>query len=119
MVVQKTLDNLKERPKDEKTAVATGISVVVVAILLIGWGFWFVSNLKRGGEFNTFIGSTQEQYLPQHLQGANEKLQDLLQPTTDSLRELRDRAVNVDVQQPLDGGTQTNENLFESPENSL
>ncbi len=45
MVVQKTLDNLKERPKEDKQAVALGAAGTVVLILLIGWAFLFFRSL--------------------------------------------------------------------------
>ena len=37
MVVQSTLNNLKEKPHDEKKAVASSIAIGVVILLLVGW----------------------------------------------------------------------------------
>ncbi len=105
MVVQKTIDNLKERPKDEKTAVAGGIAVVVVAVLLFAWGLWFVSNLKRGGEFNTFVGGKQDIFMNDAIRGAQKLLQDNNQPASEQMRELRDASVEVTpVEAPVDTG---------------
>lgn len=46
MVLQRTIDNLRERPKDERRAVALGVSAVTVILLLLGWGVFFVRNLS-------------------------------------------------------------------------
>jgi hypothetical protein len=41
MVLQQTIDNLRERPKHERQAVAFWIAVAVVLVLLIGWATFF------------------------------------------------------------------------------
>lgn len=46
MVVQKAVDNLKERPKDERQAVALGTAGAVVLILIVIWGFFFLKGLR-------------------------------------------------------------------------
>jgi len=46
MVVQRTIDNLKDRPKDERQAVALGTAGAVVLILLVGWAFFFLKSLR-------------------------------------------------------------------------
>lgn len=47
MVIGKTVDTLKERPKEERTAVAASVAVFVVVILIIGWAFFFVKKLAK------------------------------------------------------------------------
>ncbi len=96
MVVQKSINNLKERPKDEKTAVATGGAAVVVLILLIGWGFWFAHNLKKGGSFNTYIGDKpQDRFVAPAVRDAEKSLEGTMRSNTDILRELRDTSVDI------------------------
>ena len=97
MVVQKTIDNLKGRPKDEKTAVASSVAVAVVAVLLLGWGFWFVHNLKRGGQFNTFIGTTQQEFNPAVIKDVQKQMEGFMQKNTDPTRDLRDAAAAEQV----------------------
>lgn len=46
MVIQKTVDNLKDRPKDERQAVAIGTAGVVVLLLLVGWAFYFLKSIR-------------------------------------------------------------------------
>ena len=41
----KRLDALREKPKDEKTAIASGVAIAVVALLLIGWAIWFLHKI--------------------------------------------------------------------------
>ncbi len=45
MVLLRTIDNLKERPKHEREAVAFWIAIAVVIVLLIGWGIFFFRSL--------------------------------------------------------------------------
>ncbi len=41
MVLQRTIDNLRERPHHERRAVALGIAVSVMLILFLCWGIYF------------------------------------------------------------------------------
>ena len=43
--MQSTIDKLKEKPKEQKNAVAGGVAVTVVAVLLIGWGFFYLKKV--------------------------------------------------------------------------
>lgn len=96
MVVQKTINNLKERPRDEKTVVAGGIATLVVTVLLIGYGLWIVSNIKRGGQFNTQIADRpQDVFLAPAVREADRALQNTMRSTSEELRELRNSAVDV------------------------
>jgi hypothetical protein len=45
MVLERTLNNLRERPKEERTAIAAWVAIGVVAILLIGWLVYFLHNI--------------------------------------------------------------------------
>ncbi len=47
MVVQKTINSLKDRPKDERQVVAMGTAGAVVLVLLVGWAFFFLKNLRK------------------------------------------------------------------------
>ena len=47
MVLERTLNNLRERPKEERTAIAAWISIGVVAILLIGWLIYFLHSIQN------------------------------------------------------------------------
>jgi hypothetical protein len=41
------LDTLRDKPKDEKTAIAGGVAIFVVAVLLIGWGILFLKKIAN------------------------------------------------------------------------
>lgn len=94
MVVQKTIDNLKERPKDEKTAVAGGIAITVVLILFIGWGFLFIKKIQKGGELRDLGSGAQEEFNFSSVKEAQKQLQDNFQYTADELRKIRESAVS-------------------------
>lgn len=58
MVLQKAVDNLKGRPMNERKAVASGIAMLIVAILFIGWGILFFKNIQRTREQAEPIGDS-------------------------------------------------------------
>ena len=116
MVVQKTINKLKERPKDEKTVVATSGAVLVVIILLLGWGLWFVQKAKRGGEFDTYISTKQDSFMAPGVRDAEKALQETMRPNAELLRELKD--TSVDVPQLQQGGGSDDSNVFTIPENA-
>lgn len=62
MVLQKTVDNLKDKPKDEKKAIAGGIAISVVLILLIGWSFFFFKKIQRGAQLQQLGGGAQDEF---------------------------------------------------------
>lgn len=45
MVLQRHIDNLKERPHHERRAVALTIAIAVVVVLFVGWAFIFFTEL--------------------------------------------------------------------------
>jgi len=49
MVLQKTVDKLKSRPRHERRAVARGVAMLVVAVLFIGWVILFFKNIQANG----------------------------------------------------------------------
>jgi hypothetical protein len=46
VVVQRTIDNLKDRPKHERKAVASSIAIGLIVILLLGWAIVFFSRIR-------------------------------------------------------------------------
>ena len=62
MVIQKTVDNLKERPKDERKAVAAGLAITIMGILFFGWAFLFLKNLQKNGAEGNFKSGAQEAF---------------------------------------------------------
>jgi len=49
MVLQKTVDHLKTRPRHERRAVARAIAMLVVATLFIGWAILFFKDIRANG----------------------------------------------------------------------
>ncbi len=102
MVVQKTIDNLKDRPHEDKKVVASGIAIFVVVILFIGWGFLFLRKIQTG----TFEASESavprdqlgEQFAPQA------ELDAIYQSSLDELRALRESSAQNQI--PTNAGSQ-------------
>jgi hypothetical protein len=73
MVVQKTLNNLKERPKDERVAVASGTAIFVVFILFIGWAYFFLKQIQSG-QLTDISSGAQDKFNFTSVQQAQEQL---------------------------------------------
>lgn len=62
MVLEKTVDNLKDRSKDERQVVAGGIAVTVVVVLLVGWAVIFFKRIQSGSQQVNFESGAQEEF---------------------------------------------------------
>ena len=93
MVLQGAVDNLKDKPHDEKKAVATGIAVGVVVVLLIGWGFLFLRKIQKG-TMPTLEGSAvpQDQIDAAFIQQTQQEINQFYQSSQDQLRDIRESA---------------------------
>ena len=89
MVVQKALDDLKERPHDEKTTVASSIAIAVVIILLIGWAFIFLRNIRKTPP--TLEGGVvpQSQFDYSIFKNSQQEIQNEYQNAANQLRQMR------------------------------
>ena len=85
MVVQKTINNLKERPHDERKAVAGGIAVFVVVILLGAWAILFFKKIQTGAQTVNFDSGAQSAFNPTSVTAAQQQIN---QGDTTNLQEL-------------------------------
>ena len=47
MVLQNAVNNLKERPRDEKKVIAGGVAIAVIVILFLVWAFLFFKKIQN------------------------------------------------------------------------
>lgn len=78
MVMQKTFNNLKEGPKEDKVAVASGIAVTVVIVLLAAWAIYFFRGIQNGSQQINLGGGAQNQFVPSNVIDAQQQLQQQL-----------------------------------------
>jgi len=97
MVIQKAVDNLKERPKDERKAVAGGIAVTVVAVLFIAWSIFFLKNLGKTAIDPKFQSGAQSEFDFNSVREAQERL--LQEYSSESALEAELRAVRESSRQ--------------------
>jgi len=114
MVVQKTIDNLKERPKDERKAVAGGIAITVVVVLLLAWGVIFIHRIQTGAQKVNLDSGAQDQFnftsvkqAQQAIQqqSANGNTEDLMQLRQDAAAQQVGAQQEMSVQQIGGSGT--------------
>ncbi len=109
MVLQSSIDSLKEKPHDEKKAVASGIAIGVVIILLVGWGFLFLRKIQKGAGTPTLSGTAvpQDQFDAQFLEQTQQQLNEMYQSASQDAQIIRDSA----AQNQIDGTTRTSESV--------
>jgi hypothetical protein len=95
MAVQQKFNQLKDAPHEDKKAVAGGIAVAVVVILIFAWGFLFLRNVR-----NTNLPSLENAAVPTDQFNMNlirntERNQAIYDPEQD-IRNLRDSATESD-----------------------
>ncbi len=98
MAVQKTLDNLKQGPKEDKVAVAGGIAITVVVVLLVAWGILFFRSIQKGSTSVDLSGGAQDEFNFTSVKEAQQKLQETFSNTTEELRQIRDDAAATQMQ---------------------
>jgi uncharacterized protein HemX len=98
MVIQKGIDNLKGRPKDERVAVASGVALAVVAILFFGWIIYFFHKIQSGAITPTLDSGTQDEFNPAGVQQAQQALQQEYNSVNSDLTQLPSDAAAQQVQ---------------------
>ena len=112
MVIQKTVNNLKDRPKDERKAVAGGIAITVIAILLVGWAFFFIKRIQSGSQQVNFDNGAQGEFDFANVRAAQDQIeQQSLYNETNELYQVRQDAAaqqgsqQLQIQQVYDDGS--------------
>jgi len=112
VVVQKAIDNLKDRPKDERKTVAGGIAIMVVVVLLAAWAILFFKRIQAGSQTINLDSGAQSDFNPTATKQAQQAIEQSNGQTPEDLYNIRyDAAANqlqgqqqVEVQQ-TSGGT--------------
>ena len=85
MVIEKTINNLKEKPKEDRKAIAGGIAIAVVIVLLVVWAFFFFRKIQRGAELQQLGGGAQDEFNFQTVRDAQQDLMDSFDDTSELL----------------------------------
>ncbi len=106
MVVQKALNNLKEGSKDDKVAVASGIAISVVVILLAAWAIFFFRNIQKGTQEVNLGGGAQDQFNFSSVKEAQQQLQQQYSDSAEELKQLQNDAASQQMQLEMQTGVQ-------------
>ncbi len=117
MVVQKTIDNLKDRPHDERKAVAGGVAIFVVVVLLIGWGIMFVRKISNGTQEVNFDSGAQEEFNFAPVNEAQKAIEGMQGYSPEDLSRIRDEAAERQLQgqQQAPAGSNEGTDAFQPP----
>jgi len=92
--MKKAMDDLKGRPKEERTATAGAVAMAIMALLFIGWAFFFLQKLSRGVPVETEWGPRQDVIDFSNLRSAQESFSNVYFDATEELRKIRDEAAS-------------------------
>lgn len=98
MVLQKALESAKDKPKDEKKAIAGGIAIAVVLVLLVSWAFFFFRNIQRGNYEQQLGGGAQDEF---NFSSVRDAQQELMEQFSDVNALLEARQESPSGYQPL------------------
>lgn len=103
MVVQKTINNLKDRPKDERKAVAGGVAIFVIVILLVAWAILFFKRIQAGTQTLNIDSGAQDEFNFTSVKQAQQAIQQSSANSNLELYQIRDEsaAQHVGTQQQV------------------
>jgi hypothetical protein len=110
--MRKAVEDLKEKPKEERAAVAGSIAVMVVVFLLIGWGFLFLKKITRGAPVETPWGPQNDVVDFGNLQEAADSFSGAYFDATDELKRIRDEAAALQRDQIEAEGNEAFSNTY-------
>ena len=90
--MQKTIDNLKDRPKDERKVVAGGIAIFVISVLLIAWAIFFFKRIQSGQQQVNLDSGAQNEFNPTGTQQAQQARNQSNGQTPEDLYNIRNDA---------------------------
>ncbi len=83
MALQNKLNDLKQGPKEDKVAVASGVAVSVVFVLLAAWTIYFLHQIQNGSQ-QLYLGNSQ--FNSDTMNQAQQQLQQQLGSSTADLQ---------------------------------
>ena len=103
MALQEKLNDLKGRPHDDKKAVASGVAIFVVIVLIVGWGFIFLRKVRTTALPSLENGTVPTDQFDFNLIRDTERNQAIYDPEQD-IRDLREGAAENDAAFEASGG---------------
>ena len=116
MALDKAVDSLKKGSKEDKVAIASGISITVVVMLLVGWAILFFHKIQNGTQQVQLSGGVQDQFNFTSVKEAQQQLQDTYNNVNQDLQDLRNQAVsNGQSAQPTPQPAEDSTDQFTNP----
>ena len=107
MAIADKVNDLKDGPKENKVAVASGIAITVVVVLLASWAIFFLRNLQKNSQQLKLGGGAQDEFNFSATKQAQQQLQkDSQGMNSDELMRLRGEAASNQMQVGQDTSAQ-------------
>ena len=109
MALQEKINNLKEGPKDDKVAVASGVAISVVVILLAAWAIFFFRGIQKGTQELNLSGGAQDEFNLSGVKEAQDRLKQEYSNQSEEFQQLRENAISEQIRlepQVVPQGTQ-------------
>ena len=112
------IDKLKDKPKDQRVAIAEGFAITVVVILMVAWAVFFFKKIQNGTQNVQLGGGAQDQFNFSSVKEAQDQLKNTYGDVNKDLQELRSEAQSsgqTAQQQTVQTGDSGSTNQFSNP----
>ncbi len=89
MAEPSAIEKLRQKPKDERTAVASSVAVFVVIILFLGWAIFFIRGIQKGTQTVNLDSGAQDSFNFDSVKQAQDALKNQYNTASQDMQDLQ------------------------------